>query len=157
MNELSAPEVPIPKQMGRLRRWWIYFRRGHNILVLGIWTVANTTIIYVLLGNEMPLIYALFTSILIFAVVLWPIYFTAATILGRWDFKKGTYPTEAVIAFTNNPEWNKKWDALMSDLQGVEIDVRVIKGTLFVLREDVNKMVKVLEEAFSIDAEETVV
>jgi len=107
--------------------------------------VANTTIIYVLLGNEMPFIYALFTSILIFAFVLWPIYFSAATILGRWDYKRGTYPIEAVIAFTNNPEWNKKWDALMHDLQGIEMDVRVIKGTLLVLREDMNKMVKLLE------------
>jgi len=135
----------MPVNMSRLRRWWIYFRRGHNILVLGIWTLANTTIIYVLLGDEMPLIYALFASIMIFALVLWPIYFTAATILGRWDFKKGTYPTEAVIAFTNNPEWNKKWNEIMNDVQDIIWDMRISKGLLFILRKDIADIRKILE------------
>ncbi len=91
-----------------IRRIVSYMRRGHNLLIYIPWTLDKLLTMsiasVIILGLWMPLTTALslgfFLSFLFLAV-----YFVSATLLGRWDYKKGSWASEATLMFQNNPQW----------------------------------------------------
>lgn len=92
--------------MSKIDRFWrarTYFFRGHNA-----WTqffVAMTQFLIVAY-QLFVLNYGLekiFPNILVFAIIFMSIYMTVATLLGWWDYKRGSYKTDATIQTLANP------------------------------------------------------
>ena len=90
--------------MRRVLRWWTYFKRAHvNYTAPAIWFLSHPTILYTLLVVEVfnfprsPLFYALFATI--FALS----YFIVATLIGRWDYRRGSVPVETELIAKASP------------------------------------------------------
>jgi len=84
----------------RIRRYFTYFRRGHGqyyVFVIAIWNFIS--IQYVAFNT----VIGQFLPFYIFAIVFTILYGALATKSGKFDYEKGTYPTESVIALLNNP------------------------------------------------------
>lgn len=90
--------------MRKLIRLWVYFKRAHNVYFVYALSFFNfITITYSLLlvpffhFPKDPLWFA------VYGVVFSLTYVSVCVVLGRWDFKKGTVPTEVELSTRVNP------------------------------------------------------
>lgn len=93
------------------------------------WIVTMGTFAMVLYDNLMLLIPGLvmiFPNAFVFMFVSIPFGLVFLAFLGRWDWKKGTFPREAALSFQNNPEWN----ILMKDIQHIKRHLVNIDGEI---------------------------
>ena len=92
---------------GLLARLWVYFRRGYSTyLVFGL-SIANFIVIqYRLLIERIPLLKAVFPSIVEFAISLLLVLATACVLIGYIDFKRFSVSAETELIARANP-WNK--------------------------------------------------
>jgi len=80
---------------------YVEFQRGYQKYVsFGIGIVSSIGIWYRLVGFDV-----IFPSIFDFTMVFLPVLVIGGFILGRGDYRKGTYQAEAEIAKTTNPNW----------------------------------------------------
>lgn len=110
-----------------------YFQRGHaNWLIYLPWLITNVTIMYVLLGSEIPIIYQIFPNIVNFTLVFGVCYFTVAFTIGYFDIKRGTWRVESSVYFKNNPEWAalrrevKELRSLLLAIKGVDLSTEML-------------------------------
>jgi len=116
----------------KLYRYRAYALRGHSSWFLYlVWAISNISIIYVLLGSQIPILYQLFPNIIFFGLIFSVIYIILATLLGYWDYTRGTFAQEVTIIFKNNPEW---------------IELRADVNELKSLKELIQKVIDKLEE-----------
>lgn len=54
-----------------------------------------------------PQLAAVFANAFIFMFIGLPIVISILVLLGRWDFKKGSYPAEVTLGWDYNPKWVK--------------------------------------------------
>jgi hypothetical protein len=74
--------------------------------------ISLITIIYVLLGTQVPILYVLFPDFLFFGVVFGVGYFLVANALGRFDIKHGPLAVEQTLSFLNNPPFQSLVDTV---------------------------------------------
>jgi peptidoglycan hydrolase CwlO-like protein len=90
----------------RLFIYKVYAMRGYTSLVGWIITIGTfAMVLYGYLIESFPILLVIFPNVFVFMLISIPIGLLFLTFLGRWDWKKGTYPKEGAIAFGNNPEW----------------------------------------------------
>jgi len=97
----------INRSVGGIRA---YFIRGHGgWLLYAIWFLVNISILYVILGSELPIIQSLFgNNIVIFAGIFILSYIIVATIIGYVDIEvKGIYGQEAGVYWGAIPQIQK--------------------------------------------------
>ena len=103
-----------------IRRTFTYLRRGHALLIYIPWTLDKLLTIsmasIIILGLWMPLPTAFSVGLFLSCTFL-AIYFVTATLLGRWDYKTGSWASQATLMYQNNPEWQKMQDKLDRLLQ----------------------------------------
>ena len=100
--------------MNQVLRYWTYFRRGHSTYLAFFMSFMNFIIIqYRLLIENIPLLDAIFSSLSIFAIIFFFVYFPLAIIIGWQDYKKYAVPVDATIAAKANPWVNDLSRALM--------------------------------------------
>ncbi len=103
----------------RFYRYWVYFRRGHGVHLALIVALLNFLVIqYRLLIQLVKPLDVLFPSLTIFALAFIPTYAIIATLLGWWDYKRGTVRTEAVVGVEANPYFRDVATALELMAQG---------------------------------------
>jgi len=88
----------------RIIRLWVYFKRAHNVYFVYALSFFNfITITYTLLLIPLfhfprdPLYFAGY------AVVFGICYTVICIVIGRWDYRKGTVPTEVELSTRVNP------------------------------------------------------
>ena len=84
----------------------VYAARGYVSLVG--WLVTIGTFVMVFYGNIIeifPVVETIFINVFWFLFVSIPIGLIFLAFLGRWDYKKGTFPKEGRAGLINNPEW----------------------------------------------------
>jgi len=91
------------KSVGGLRA---YFIRGHGGWFLYfVWFLTNISILYVLLGSQLPIIQELFGNIVVFAIAFVILYVVGATIVGYIDIEiKGIYGQETGVCWDTIPQ-----------------------------------------------------
>jgi len=88
----------------RVLRYWTYFRRGHGTYLVFLLSFANFMVIqYRLLIEYVPLLDALFSSLMAFAVTFFLVYVPIATIIGWLDYKKLAVPVDLTVLARANP------------------------------------------------------
>lgn len=85
-------------------RFWTYFRRGHSVYLGYILSFSNFIVLqYRLLVEQMPILDAIFNSILLFGIVFIFVYIPISTIIGYYDYEKYAVPIDASIFAKSNP------------------------------------------------------
>ena len=99
------------KSIGGIRA---YFIRGHGgWLLYTVWFLTNISILYVILGSELPIIQAMFGNIMVFAGLFVIVYIVIATIIGYLDIEvKGIYGQESGVYWDAIPQIKKILDML---------------------------------------------
>jgi len=88
----------------RALRYWLYFRRGHNMYLAFMLSFANFVVIqYRLLIEYMPAFKLVFSRMLEFVAVFFLTYIPLAVVIGWLDIKRGAMPVEGAIAGRANP------------------------------------------------------
>ena len=105
MSETTLEEITdTNKILNSIYRNKSYFTRGHNMWTSYFLSIINfITIIYVLMGTQIPILYVWFPNILVFGMVFGITYFVMANLIGRFDIKRGPLAVENTLAFNNNP------------------------------------------------------
>ncbi|MFX0185249.1 MAG: hypothetical protein ACFE95_19375 [Candidatus Hodarchaeota archaeon] len=97
---------------GRLRQ---YFLRGHsNWFALFLSLINFTLIFYNLLFKNLIFVPDTLKSYSIFFIIFSILYFPTASIFGYFDFKKGTYRAEQVLAKEISPIWIEVFQKLQN-------------------------------------------
>lgn len=90
--------------VSRVVRLWVYFKRAHNVYFVYALSFFNfITITYSLLlvpFFHFPKDPVWFVA---YGIVFSVAYMTSCVLLGRWDFRKGTVPTEVALSTRVNP------------------------------------------------------
>ena len=83
-----------------------YFIRGHGgWLLYGVWFLVQISILYVLLGSEVPAIQTFFGNIMTFAAIFIVSYICLATLIGYIDIEiKGIYGQESGVYWEAIPQ-----------------------------------------------------
>jgi hypothetical protein len=84
----------------------VYAARGYTSLVG--WLITIGTFAMVLYDNLIllfPFLVVVFPNAIVFMLITMPFVLIILAVMGRWDWKVGTFPTEGATAFKNNPEW----------------------------------------------------
>ncbi len=90
--------------MGRLARYYIYFRRGHSGYLVLLVALANFVVIqYRLLIQYVPSLQAIFQSLTMFIIFFVLTYVPVTIVIGWLDYKRFVYPREAQISMEANP------------------------------------------------------
>ena len=117
---------------GKLSAAKTYFSRGHSIWLIYIpWFLSTISVVYVLFGSQVPILYVYFPNIFVFAGLFSILYVFLGIAIGRFDVKKGTYRTESSIYFRNNPEWQamrKDVDALTEKMDTILEKLEQLEG-----------------------------
>ena len=100
----------LGKKLGRLARWYVYFRRGHSGYLALLVALANFVVIqYRLLIQYVPSLQMVFQSLTTFIIVFVATYLPLTIVIGWLDYKKFIYPREAAIVTEANPYYRKPW------------------------------------------------
>ncbi|RLI80770.1 hypothetical protein DRP04_07645 [Archaeoglobales archaeon] len=86
----------------KIKRIWIYFRRGHNHIALFVSLMNFITIQYALLIKQTILKDILPLGMLEFAIIFSICYIITTVSLGYFDFKKGSVSEEVNIMASKN-------------------------------------------------------
>jgi len=123
-----------------------YFIRGHGgWLLYAIWLLVNISILYVVLGSELPIIQSMFGNIVTFGVIFVISYITLATIIGYVDIElKGIYGQETGVYWDAVPQVKKILE-LLNHLVDMILDIQTKIDVLEKRIEDMSKK-KTLEE-----------
>ena len=94
----------------RLFRAVAYFRRGYSLVafMLSFTNFIILTYKFVIepwLGHDMLLL-------IIYVLSMGLVVATACVMLGRWDYRRGTFKYEALVNVLNNPAWRDLFTAL---------------------------------------------
>jgi len=96
------------KLWDKLLTYKVYAMRGYVSLVGWIITIGTfTMVLYENLIINFPWIETIFTNVFVFVLLTIPIGLVLLAFLGRWDYKRGTFPKEGGESFRNNPEWKE--------------------------------------------------
>lgn len=94
----------IKKVVNKLIDLWIYFRRGHGVyLSLVAWAINFVVIQHRLFISSIPEFLEMFPNIFVFGLSFLTIYGTLATVIGYFDYKRGSAPKEAKLISEVNP------------------------------------------------------
>jgi len=108
---------------GWLKTQKVYASRGYVSLVGWLVTLGTFSfVVYDDLVEVFPFLLGIFPNAFIFVLVVFPIGLGILTRLGKWDWKKGTFPKEGETAFLNNPEWIRMMIILRAICEKVGID-----------------------------------
>lgn len=88
--------------MNRIFRWKTYFFRGHNNWLIVPVMFLNFIGVQWLVIEPLGII-----DYIPFAILFMSIYPLVAILIGRWDFKKGSYAVDITVQVQNNPQWKK--------------------------------------------------
>ena len=100
-----------------------YFLRGHNSwFALGFALINFTLIFYQLFLVNLYFIPKYLKSYFVFVIIFSIIYFPLATLIGFFDFKKGTYSAEQNLQKEISPVWKE----LFSRINRIEQDNKKI-------------------------------
>ena len=89
-----------------LRTGKVYASRAYTSLVGWLITIGTfAMVLYNDLIEVLPFMADIFPNSFVFMGVSIPIGLVILAKLGKWDWKKGTFPKEGETAFQNNPEW----------------------------------------------------
>ena len=98
------------KELGRLARWYVYFRRGHTGYLALLVALANFVVIqYRLLIQYVPSLQIVFQNLTTFIVVFILTYLPLTIFVGWLDYKRFIYPKEAAIMTEANPYAYRPW------------------------------------------------
>lgn len=122
---MSNDERDEKERFKRVYRNKSYFTRGHTQWTSYPLSIINfITIIYVLLGSQVPMLYDIFPNFLDFAVIFGIGYFLVANAMGRFDIKHGPLAVENILSFENNPPLQK----IAETVGRMEGDVERLEG-----------------------------
>jgi hypothetical protein len=81
-----------------------YFFRGHNAWFQFFLAMFNFLVIqYQLFIVDFNLQWLFFNNFFVFAIIFLNIYVTVSIFVGRWDYKRGSFGTDATIQTLQNP------------------------------------------------------
>lgn len=87
----------LRSKIGKLRA---YFLQGHmRFFTIIVRLVVDSTIVYALLFQEFPDLYALFPNYLLFFAVFVPTYILLCILVGYYDFSRKIYHGEGSLFF----------------------------------------------------------
>lgn len=90
----------------RVYTYKVYAMRCYTSLVGWIITLGTFAMVsYEHLLLLFPGLLIIFPNVFVFMAISMPIGLLLFVFIGRWDWKRGTFPKEGAIAFSNNPEW----------------------------------------------------
>jgi hypothetical protein len=94
--------------LGRLARYYVYFRRGHSGYLVLLVALANFVVIqYRLLVEYIPSLQLIFQSLTMFIIFFVLTYLPVTIIIGWLDYKRLVYPKEAQILMEANPYFHR--------------------------------------------------
>ena len=101
-------KFPFRKIIDRGSRYKQYFLRGHNQWFALAFSLINFTLIfYKLLLENLVFIPDYLKSYTLFVILFGLTYFPLATIIGFYDFKKGTFNAEQKLSREISPIWKE--------------------------------------------------
>jgi len=126
----------LRKSIDRFGVYRLYFMRGYGLYFAIVLTLVNTSlIVYNFLIIKIPPLLNLFAHFWVFALAFLLGLIPFATIIGFFDFKRGTYRKEQLRVMELNPIWDivfKRFDKTDKELQE--------------LKEQVKTLIKILKE-----------
>lgn len=82
----------------RIYRYVVYFRRGHGSWLAYAMSFTNFIVIqYRLLIEQIPLLERILPSLTIFSITFFLVYMPTSVIIGWYDTKRATVPTETEV------------------------------------------------------------
>ncbi len=107
-----------------LYRIYFYFREGYRVFISFPVAVFNFIVIqYTLLIERISFLKILFPRLLYFILIVVPILFVVAVLLGRYRYKKGMFSEEAYVQAMRNPITQK----ILKRLDKIEKELRELK------------------------------
>ena len=96
-------------------KYRIYFTRGYSTYFGLFLTLFNTSVLaYNFVIINTPFLYFLFGRFWIFTLVFVVVLVSFGTLLGRFDFKRGSYKKEVLVVAEVNPIWQRVFKSLDS-------------------------------------------
>jgi hypothetical protein len=80
-----------------------WFKRGFGSWVSYLLSLVQFLIIAYLQVQKTTILDVLFPSLVIFSIVFVSTFFPLCVVIGYWDYKKGSFPTESNVAYLNSP------------------------------------------------------
>lgn len=108
-----------------LNRFWrarTYFFRGHNAWTQFFVAMSQFLIVAYQLFILNYGLEGFFPNIFVFAFIFMSLYITVATLLGRWDYKRGSFKTDATIQTLANPIFKK----MVDDIQDMKENLQLL-------------------------------
>ena len=108
----------------KLLRYMVYLRRGHTTYGAIVLQAANFAMLTALLLTNLglPILVAAVAAILALAA-----YGATMTVLGWWDYRRGQWQHEAVIAVSTNPAWRAQAKTLIAIAEHVGAETDGVK------------------------------
>lgn len=118
--------------LNNLGKYKMYFLRGHNSWFYFVfWLVSFTTIIYKLLLEDLTLPdWMKFSYFFIFFIL---VYIPIAVIIGRFDYRRGTFRGEVNLSLEVNPIIQKQFqnqELIISEQRRLSEELEKIKEML---------------------------
>ena len=99
----------------------VYASRAYVSLVGWVITIGTFALVsYNDLIKIFPWMVVIFPNAFVFMFVSFPVVIAILAILGKWDWRTGTFPKEGETAFQNNPEWVKHREETEGRLDGMD-------------------------------------
>ena len=105
-------------------RIWTYFRRGYTAYFTFLIGFLNFVVIqYSLLIQRYPILQEIFPNMYTFAAFAVIVIGGVTTLIGWWDYKRGSVQEETRLTALANPEW--RW--LKQKIERIEKELEEIK------------------------------
>lgn len=90
-------------------RYWAYMKRGYSTYLMFLVSGINVTLItHRLLIERIPMLSGI--TLLYYALIIVPIGFLTAIIIGWWDYKRGSFHAEMDTWMTENKMMKEMYD-----------------------------------------------
>jgi len=117
-----------PEDTRIIFRVWNYIRRGHSNYTAYFILLLNFIIIaYQLAISNMPILKAVFPSMLIFGIIFLIVYFPVVLFIGWLDMKRGTYPQDQIVNWDLNPRQRQQYEWIYEIKRDIEDVKKVVK------------------------------
>lgn len=105
-NSLREQHESMKGTRGKVFIGRVYAARAYASWVGWIFTISTFLIVsYDDILEIFPWLVTIFPNVFVFVIIGLPIILSMLVIIGKWDFKGGSYKPEAIIGWQENPEW----------------------------------------------------
>ena len=131
------------KMFDGLGKYRLFFARGYQIYFAIFLTLFNTSVLaYNFVIIKVPFLSNIIKSFWIFTMIFLIVLISFSIIMGKFDFKRGTYRKETEVVAKYNPIWQKVYadfDYIKKALGELKEEMDELKGEITKVREESKK------------------